>query len=137
MTIYDYYKVHGNEIDIDVADNEIDICTCFCFDKDSEIDTDFQNMADFIILLMKKVEIEVINGDVMIGKFSDLLHNNDKLWKDFFRKQWREEYHYLLDSDDTYGDYEYEAINCFFAIVSGNCGNITSGKYLEVLKKCK
>lgn len=137
MTIFDYYEVHGHNIDIDVADNEIDICTCFCFDKDSEIDTDFQNMADFIILLMKKTEIEVINGDIMIGKFSDIIHKNEKLIKDFCKKQWRKEYHYLLTEKNTCGDFEYNVINCFFACVSGNYGNETAGKYLNLLKECK
>lgn len=138
MKLYDIYKIKKNGLEDDIADNYIDFAFCFCISEEDENDTEYKNMIDFTILLMKKVDIECINGDIIICKFSDIINNNMDLIKDFIRKNWIKECQCFLDEDAIkYGEFHYEVLKEWNNVIIGNYGEEMNRKYLDLLKACK
>ena len=138
MKLYEYYKIKSNGLDDDISDNYIDYTLTFCIDSDFEKSEDYKNMIDFTVLLMKKTEIEKINGDVIICKFSDIIDNNIDLIKDFIRKNWIESMQWVLDEDSIeHGELHYEVLKDFDNVIGGCYGESMNKIYLDLLKKCK
>ena len=138
MKLYEYYKIRKDGLEDDIADNYIDFAFCFCISEEDEKDTEFKNMADFTVLLMKKTEIECINGNVIICKFSDIINNNMDLIKKFIRENWTEEYQYVLEEDAIkHDEFHYEVLKEWNNVITGNYGEKMNKKYLELLKACK
>ena len=138
MKLYEYYKIKSDGLDDDISDNYIDYALTFCIDSDFEKSEDYKNMIAFTVLLMKKTEIEKINGDVIICKFSDIINNNIDLIKDFVRENWIESMQWVIDEDSIeHGEFHYEVLKDFDNVIGGRYGESTNKLYLDLLKKCK
>ena len=119
----------------DIADNEIDICFYICYEKEHK-ENDFPYMYKSIELLLQKVEVEKINGEIVIGKFSKLIKDNEKLFDDFIKNNWVDSMQWVLENKDN-GEYEYEIIKDLGNVVNGDYGESVNKKYYQLLKKCK
>ncbi len=138
MTLYDFYKIKSDGLNDDISDNYIDIAISISIDSDFEKSGEYKNLIDFTVLLMKKSEIECINGDVIVCKFSDIINNNIDSFKKFIRDNWVDSMQYVLSDDSIeHGDFHYEILKEFDNVVIGNYGEKINKKYLELLKACK
>lgn len=124
--------------DEDISDNYIDICIYICYEKNTKISEDFPYMDNFIKLLLEKTEIEKINGDVIICKFSKIIDDNLELFKEYIKKSWVDSMQWVLEEDAiNHGEFHYEIIKDFGNVVNGNYGESVNKMYYELLKKCK
>lgn len=138
MILYDYYKITKTGINSDVSDNYIDFAISITMDFDYEKSGDYRNMIDFTILLMKKTEIDYIDGDLIVCKFSDIITNNLDLIKEYIRKNWNEDFKYCLDDDCIkHGELHYEVLKEFDNVINGRYNEKCNKQYLQLLKKCK
>lgn len=110
MKLYDFMKI--SETDWDTCDTVYDACVTVCYiDEDDEEEMD--SYYKFCIELIKKVEVEKQNGDILIVKWTDLIHNNMEKFKEFTNKHWRFNY------DDDEDEFIYQWINELHAYLAG------------------
>ena len=94
MKLYEIMKMSQN--DYDTYDTVYDACVTVCYiDEEDEAKDSYYKFCTEII---KKVEVEKINGDVLIVKWTELIENNMEKFRAFTEKHWR--YTYEDDEDE-------------------------------------
>lgn len=111
-----------------------------CFDTidyvyDSVVTIDCKNGDDLDCdllkkLLVEKVEVVKIVGDVIFAGYSYFIDKNFSLFKTFAIENWGEER--LVDDEDLV----YEFINQFHFLLGGSGTEKDYKNYVELLKKC-
>lgn len=92
MKLYDFMKL--TETDYDTYDTVYDEGVTVCY---IEEDTENDNYDKFCINIMKKAEMEKLNGDILIVNWTKLIKDNMEKFKEFSIKHWRFQYN---DEDD-------------------------------------
>lgn len=108
MKLYDFIKM--TEADYDTCDVVYDNGVTVCFiDEDDEVrDSYYKFCAD----IMKKVEVEKQNGDILIVNWTKLVKDNMEKFRAFSMRHWAFEYE---DEDD----FIYEWIGEIHAYMAG------------------
>lgn len=92
MKLYDFIKL--TEADYDTYDTIYDEGVTVCYiEENAEND----NYDKFCINIMKKVEVEKINGDIIIVNWTKLVKDNMEKFRAFSMEHWAFEYE---DEDD-------------------------------------
>ena len=130
MKLYDYLKL--TECDYDTCDTVFDALVTVCFIEDEDGEKD--NYYKFCLELMKKVEVEKINGDIIIAKWTELIQNNMEKFKEFTEKHWR--YTYEDDEDDE-DEFIYQWINEFQNYLAGYVAESFYGTLVEFVGTLK
>lgn len=127
MKLYDYMKL--SETDWDTYDTVYDACVTVCYiDEEYEAEDNYYKFCTDII---KKVEVEKQNGDILIVNWSGLIQNNMEKFKMFTEKYWR--YTYEDDEDELI----YQWINEIHAYMAGYVSEDFYGilvKFVETLE---
>lgn len=94
MKLYDYMKL--SQVDYDTYDTVYDACITVCSidEEDEEKDSYYKFCTDII----KKVEMEKQNGDILLVKWTKLIQDNMEKFKAFTKKHWK--YTYEDDEDE-------------------------------------
>ena len=108
MKLYDIMKLSQNDYDTYDTVYDAEVTVCYIDEEDMEDSYD-----KFCIELMKKVEVEKINGDVLLVKWTELIEFNMEKFKAFTEKHWRCTY----EDDDE--EFVYQWINEFHAYLAG------------------
>jgi hypothetical protein len=138
MKLFDYLMMFKDDVDFDVPDTEIDNVVTVCFSKENaeKISDDFPYMDKFVLKLLKSVDVAYLLSDgTPVCNFSKIIHDNVDKFKEHIRKNWRDDYQWVLD-DDT-GEFEYEIIKEFHNVVGGNYGESVNKDYYELLESCQ
>lgn len=123
MKLYDYLKL--TEADYDTYDTVYDTGVTVCFIDDEDEGTD--NYYKFCADIMRKVEVEKINGDIIIVNWTKLIKDNMKKFKAFTKENWYANRQYEDDEDD----FIYAWINEIHAYFAG----YVSESFYDVLAK--
>lgn len=109
MKLYDFMKM--SECDYDTYDTEYDACVTVCFidEEDEARDSYYKFCAD----IMRKVQVEKHNGDILIVNWTKLVNDNMEKFKAFTEKHWK--YTYEDDEDE----FIYQWINEIQAYMAG------------------
>ena len=110
MKLYDFIKM--TEADYDTYDTVYDNGITVCF-----IEEDPENDAydNFCIGIMKKVEMEKCNGDILIVNWTKLVTENMSKFRTFTKEHWYENRQYEDDEDN----FIYAWINEIHAYMAG------------------
>ena len=122
MKLYDFLKVAQN--DFDTCDTVYDAGVTVCFIDEADA-TD--NYDKFCIELMKKVEVESLNDDIIIVKWTELIENNMEKFRAFTKENWYESCQYEDDDDE----FIYQWINEIHQYMAGN---VAEDFYDELVK---
>lgn len=95
MKLYEIMKLSQN--DYDTYDTVFDADVTVCYIAENEVR---DNYDKFCIELMKKVEVEKINGDDLIVKWTELIQKNMEKFKAFTKENWYENCQYEDDEDE-------------------------------------
>lgn len=109
MKLYEFMKL--TEADYDTYDTVYDACVTICYiDEEDETRDDYYK---FCANIMKKVEMEKQNGDILIVNWTKLIQDNMEKFKSFTEKHWK--YTYEDDEDELV----YQWINEIQAYMAG------------------
>lgn len=109
MKLYEFIKL--TETDYDTCDTVYDACVTVCFiDEEDEARDGYYKFCTDII---KKVEMEKQNGDILIVNWTKLIQDNMEKFKAFTEKHWR----YTYEDDDD--EFIYQWINEIQAYMAG------------------
>lgn len=122
MKLYDFLKVAQN--DFDTCDTVYDAGITVCFIDEADA-TD--NYDKFCIELMKKVEVEKQDYDILIVKWTELIENNMEKFRAFTKENWYESCQYEDDDDE----FIYQWINEIHQYMAGN---VSEDFYDELVK---
>ncbi len=101
MKLYDYMKL--SETDWDTYDTVYDACVTVCY-IDEEYEAE-DNYYKFCANIIKKVEVEKQNADILIVDWTGLIRSNMEKFKAFAKKHWRNAY------EDDEDEFIYQWIN--------------------------
>ena len=110
MKLYEIMKL--TESDYDTCDTVFDAVVTVCYIEEQANNTNYET---FCVELMKKVEVEKINGDIIIAKWTELIQNNMEKFKEFTAKNWYESCQYEDDEDE----FIYQWINEIHSYMAG------------------
>lgn len=124
MKLYDFIKL--TEADYDTYDTIYDngVTVCFIDEEDEERDS----YDKFCVDIMKKVEMEKQNGDILIVNWTKLIQDNMEKFKSFTEKHWR--YTYEDDEDE----FIYQWINEIQAYMAGYVSENFYGVLVEFVE---
>lgn len=122
MKLYDFLKISQN--DFDTCDTVYDTGITVCYIDEEDAD---DNYDKFCIELMKKVEVDKQNDDILIVKWTELIENNMEKFRAFTAKNWYENCQYEDDNDE----FIYQWIN---EIDQYMAGNVSIDFYDELVK---
>lgn len=122
MKLYDFLKVAQN--DFDTCDTVYDAGVTVCFIDEADA-TD--NYDKFCIELMKKVEVDKQNDDILLVKWTDLIQNNMEKFRAFTKENWYANCQYEDDDDE----FIYQWINEIHQYMAGN---VAEDFYDELIK---
>lgn len=111
MKLYEFMKV--TEADYDTYDTVYDTGVTVCY---IEEDKDNDSYDKFCIELMKKVDMEKQNGDILIVNWTKFIKDNMEKFKKFTAEYWYESCQYEDDEDE----FIYQWINEFHGYMAGN-----------------
>lgn len=111
MKLYDVMKM--TQADYDTYDTVFDAVVTVCYIEEDDAN---DNYDKFCIELMKKVEVERINGDCLIVKWTEFIKNNMDKFRAFTKEHWYENCQYEDDEDE----FIYQWINEFHGYMAGN-----------------
>ena len=100
MKLYEIMKLSQNDYDTYDTVYDAEVTVCYIDEEDMEDSYD-----KFCIELMKKVEVEKINGDILLVKWTELIETNMEKFKAFTEKHWRNTY------EDDEDEFIYQWIN--------------------------
>lgn len=111
MKLYDFIKM--TEADYDTYDVVYDngVTVCFIDEEDEAMDNYYKFCAD----IMKKVEMEKQNGDVLIVNWTKLVKDNMEKFRAFTKEHWYENRQYKNSEDN----FIYAWINEIHAYMAG------------------
>lgn len=121
MKLYEIMKLSQN--DYDTYDTIFDAVVTVCYIAENEAR---DNYDKFCIELMKKVEVEKINGDILIVKWTELIQKNMEKFKAFTKENWYENCQYEDDEDE----FIYQWINEIHQYMAGN---VSEDFYVELV----
>ena len=127
MKLYEFIKLSEN--DYDTYDTVYDAGVTVCFIEEDEAEND--NYDKFCIELMKKVEVEKVNGDILIVKWTELIQNNMEKFKTFAKEHWRNDY------EDDEDEFIYQWINEIHAYIAGYVSENFYGTLVEFVESLK
>ena len=122
MKLYDFMKMSENDYDTFDAVYDADVTVCFIEENKSN-----DSYEKFCIELMKKVEVEKVNGDILIVKWTELIQNNMEKFRAFTKENWYESCQYEDDEDE----FIYQWINEIHQYMAGN---VSEDFYDELVK---
>jgi hypothetical protein len=118
-----------SEADWDTYDTVYDACVTVCYiDEEDEAE---DNYYKFCTNIIKKVEVEKQNGDILIVDWTKLIQDNMEKFKMFTKKHWR--YAYEDDEDELI----YQWINEIHSYLAGYVSEDFYGvlvKFVETLE---
>lgn len=121
MKLYDFMKL--SEADWDTYDTVYDACVTVCYiDEEYEAEDSYYKFCADII---RKVELEKQNGDILIVNWTKLIKDNMEKFQMFTNKHWR--YTYEDDEDELI----YQWINEIHAYLAG----YVSENFYDILVK--
>ena len=126
MKLYDFMKL--SQVDYDTYDTVYDACVTVCYLDEEDME---DNYDKFCIKLMKMVELEKVNGDDLLVKWTELITKNMEKFKAFTEKHWR--YNYEDDEDE----FIYQWINEFHMYLAGYVSEDFYDTLLEFLESIK
>ena len=122
MKLYDFMKLSQN--DYDTCDTVYDTGVTVCYIAENEAR---DNYDKFCIELMKKVEVESLNDDIIIVKWTELIENNMEKFRAFTKENWYDNCQYEDDDDE----FIYQWINEIHQYMAGN---VAEDFYDELVK---
>lgn len=137
MKLFDYLWLFKNDVDFDVPDSEIDTVITVCFSKENadKVSKDYPYIDKFTNLLLHSADVAyLLNDGTPVCNFSEIIHKNEELFKQFVKDEWTEDMQWVLE--DEHGEFEYEFLKDFHLITTGNCSNKSAKLYYELLEKC-
>lgn len=126
MKLYDYLKL--TEADYDTYDTVYDAVVTVCFIEENESNDNYEK---FCIELMKKAEVEKVNGDVIIAKWTELIQNNIEKFKIFAREHW------AFDYENDINEFIYQWINEIHYYMAGYVSEDFYDKLVEFVGTLK
>ena len=113
MTLYDFIKVTNR--DYDTYDTEMDAEVTVCaFDEEDEKSEDYYEK--FRIGIMKFVEVaKGLSTCEITCKWTEMIEHNISVFKEFTRKNWRNQY------EDDEDEFIFQWINEINQLSAGNC----------------
>ena len=111
MKLYEIMKMSQNDYDTYDTVYDADVTVCYIAENEARDSYD-----RFCIELMKKAEVEKINGDVLIVKWTELIQNNMEKFRAFTKENWYENCQYEDDEDE----FIYQWINEIHQYIAGN-----------------
>ena len=108
MKLYDIIKI--SEEDYDTYDTVYDAVVTVCYIEENDTN---DNYDKFCIELMKKVEVDHINGDGLAVKWTEFIYNNMEKFRAFTEKYWGRKYR---DDED---EFVYQWINEIHLYMAG------------------
>ena len=128
MKLYDFLKISQNDFDTCDTVYDTGVTVCYIDEEDAEDSYD-----KFCIELMKKVEVEEQNGDILIVKWTELIQNNMEKFKEFTAENWYESCQYEDDEDE----FIYQWINEIHQYMAGNVSEDFYDKLVELVQTLK
>ena len=122
MKLYDFLKISQN--DFDTCDTVYDTGVTVCYIAENEAR---DNYDKFCIELMKKAEVESLNDDIIIVKWTELIQNNMEKFRAFTAENWYDNCQYENDDDE----FIYQWINEIHQYMAGN---VAEDFYDELVK---
>ena len=126
MKLYDFMKL--SQVDYDTYDTVYDACVTVCYLDEEDMEDSYDK---FCIKLMKMVELEKVNGDDLLVKWTELITKNMDKFKAFTEKHWR--YNYEDDEDE----FIYQWINELHMYLAGYVSEDFYDTLLEFLESIK
>lgn len=126
MKLYDFVKV--SQSDYDTYDTVFDAAVTVCYIEEN---SNNDNYEKFCIELMKKVEVEKINGDVVVVEWAELIQKNMEKFKEFTAENWYESCQYEDDEDE----FIYQWISEIHQYMAGNVSEDFYGELVEFVEK--
>lgn len=128
MKLYDFLKISQNDFDTYDTVYDTGVTVCYIDEEDAEDGYD-----KFCIELMKKVEVEEQNDDILIVKWTELIQNNMEKFKKFTKENWYESCQYEDDEDE----FIYQWINEIHQYMAGNVSEDFYDKLVELVQTLK
>ena len=128
MKLYDFLKISQNDFDTYDTVYDTGVTVCYIDEEDAEDSYD-----KFCIELMKKVEVEEQNDDILIVKWTELIQNNMEKFKEFTKENWYESCQYEDDEDE----FIYQWINEIHQYMAGNVAESTYDKLVKLVETLK
>ena len=128
MKLYDFLKISQNDFDTCDTVYDTGVTVCYIDEEDAEDSYD-----KFCIELMKKVEVEEQNDDILIVKWTELIQNNMEKFKKFTAKNWYESCQYENDEDE----FIYQWINEIDQYMAGNVSEKFYDELVEFVQTLK
>ena len=128
MKLYDLMKL--SQCDYDTYDTVYDAGVTVCHINEEDAKDSYDN---FCIELMKKVEVEEINGDCLVVKWTELITNNMEKFRRFTKKHWYGSCQYEDDEDE----FIYQWINELHNYLIGNVSEDFYDKLIEFMNDLK
>lgn len=125
MKLYDYLKLTENCYD--TSDTVFDAVVTVDFIEENKNN---DNYDKFCIELMKKAEVEKVNDDTPIVKWTELIQNNMEKFKEFTAENWYESCQYEDDEDE----FIYQWINEIHQYMAGNVSEDFYKKLVELVE---
>ena len=128
MKLYDFLKISQNDYDTCDTVYDTGVTVCYIDEEDAEDSYD-----KFGVELMKKVEVEKQNGDILIVKWTEFIQNNMEKFKKFTKENWYESCQYEDDEDE----FIYQWIEEIHQYMAGNVAEDFYDKLVEFIKTLK
>lgn len=107
MKLFDYLWMFKNDVDFDVPDSEIDTVITICFSKENadKVSEDYPYIDKFTNLLLHSVDVAyLLNDGTPVCNFSEIIHKNEELFKQFVKDEWSEDMQWVLENE--HGEFE-------------------------------
>ena len=137
MKLIEYFNLYKDGCCIDTTDTEIDEVVTIDYNKDDKPDKEFPCLHKFAIALFNKVDLAyLIDGGFcpVVADYSKLITDNIDLFKEFVKKNWREDKQYVLE-DMT--ELQYEFIKDIHLMLAGYGTETDNRNYYELISKCR
>lgn len=128
MKLYDFMKL--SEEDYDTYDTVYDAEVTVCYIEENGKNDSYEK---FCIELMKKVDIEKIDGDSLIVKWTEFITENMDKFKEFTKENWYESCQYEDDEDE----FIYQWINEIHQYLVGNVSEDVYDKLVKFVEGLK
>ena len=126
MKLYDFMKISQN--DYDTCDTVYDTVVTVCYIDEEDME---DNYDKFCIEMMKKVELEEQNDDILIVKWTELIQNNMEKFKEFARENW------IYDYEDDEDEFIYQWIKEIHYYLAGYVAEDFYDKLVELVETLK
>ena len=128
MKLYDFLKISQNDFDTYDTVYDTGVTVCYIDEEDAE-----DNYDKFCIELMKKVDVEELNDDILIVKWTELIQNNMEKFKEFTAENWYKNCQYEDDEDE----FIYQWINEIHQYMAGYVSENFYDKLVKLVESLK